>query len=83
MFVLSTAARDLLADRLATKRVTMLPMSPPHPDLLRSAQALELPADLNPSSLFCAFGDLLPYKGFEDAIRGRRLAPVVRDTTPR
>ncbi len=68
VFVLSTAARDLLTEPLATKPVTVLPMSPPHPDLLRSANALELPASLEASSLFCAVGDLLPYKGFEDAI---------------
>ena len=69
VFILSNAARDLMGPALRGKPTTLLPMSPPHPGLIRAAEEFKLPGSVSHGPFFGAFGDLLPYKGFEDAIR--------------
>lgn len=80
VFLLSREARDLLKVWLSGKRVHFLPMAPPGPSILQEAQSTMLPPDLVESPFFLVAGDLLPYKGVEDAVLAvRRLRQVGRE----
>jgi glycosyltransferase involved in cell wall biosynthesis len=67
VFLLSKDAFDLLRDRLDADRVTFLPMAPPSPSLLEEARRISIRGHLEAPYFVCV-GDLLPYKGVEDAI---------------
>jgi glycosyltransferase involved in cell wall biosynthesis len=72
VFLLSREAHDLLASSLVGKRVHFLPMAPPGPAVLREAASATIPSDLVDGPFFLLAGDLLPYKGVEDAVLAMR-----------
>jgi glycosyltransferase involved in cell wall biosynthesis len=69
VFLLSRDAKELLGSELTAKRVTLLPVAPPPPELIHRAQHLTLPASVPYPPFYVCLGNLYPYKGFEDAIR--------------
>jgi glycosyltransferase involved in cell wall biosynthesis len=66
VFHLSDEACRLLSDYLHGKTTIRLPMAPPPPDIL--LRAAEASADAR-GPYIVAVGDLMPHKGFEDAVR--------------
>ena len=88
MFLLSPEAEELLRPWLSGKRVHFLPMAPPGPSALKEAASASVPADLADAPYFLIAGDLLPYKGVEDALfamrrlseRGRKARLIVVGT---
>lgn len=68
VFLLSREAFQLLEGELDAGRVTQLPMAPPPPFVIEDARRGGLPPEVATLPFFAVIGDLLPYKGLEDAI---------------
>ena len=69
IFLLSREAQAILESHLGrARRVVRLPMAPPSPAVIDLAAGLEPLPELD-TPFFLAAGDLLPHKGFEDAVR--------------
>jgi glycosyltransferase involved in cell wall biosynthesis len=85
VFLLSRVAGDLLEPWLSRKSVHFLPMAPPGPSVLGEAASASVPTELAEPPYFLIAGDLLPYKGVEDALfamrrlseRGRKVRLIV------
>ncbi|MGH2693394.1 MAG: glycosyltransferase [Actinomycetota bacterium] len=70
VFLLSAEAERRLAHVVGrTGKVVRLPMAPPNPALVEAASRMRLPKEIDERPFFFVAGDLLPYKGFEDAVR--------------
>jgi glycosyltransferase involved in cell wall biosynthesis len=67
VFLLSQYAQKILARYVTDSKVTILPMSPPSPQVLSAADKVPV-AGLPPVPMFVTAGTLYPYKGVQDAI---------------
>jgi glycosyltransferase involved in cell wall biosynthesis len=74
VFLLSHLAEGLLHRELTHRRVVFLPMAPPGPAALEAADHQRIPPHVADRPFFLAVGDLVPYKGVEDAVAAMRLA---------
>jgi glycosyltransferase involved in cell wall biosynthesis len=75
VFLLSREAQRRLQGRVPEDKVAFLPMAPPSPSVVEASRRASLPDTPHGVPFFVVAGDLIPYKGFEDAIRAvNRLA---------